>query len=737
MSLTVTQRPESTLGSKTSTWNCVRNPVVYKMQRKDFTFNQINDNGGDIQVQINGIDVTTSFTVGDTIYIQSDNDVYDLFAEITASAFSGGNTLVTVDSAYISAAPGGFVNNDDLRVSYRVEVEVYNGDDEIIGDTHIYSPTTKGYLLIDVSEIVKSVITPEIEADLTGSTEVFTDEEAHEVFYIKYTEVWTGSAESQNDDVNNKFNVITGARQIPSTYGGNLLEYVVVSQFAESWESQTPAEVNAWRHVIYASSLFVAVSSDGVNRVMTSPDGITWTSRAAAAANAWESLIFGNSLFVAVASSGAGNRVMTSPDTITWTIRTSAADDNWQDIAYGASIYVAVARGGAGTRVMTSPDGVTWTTRTPATTNSWQAIAFGASLFIAINNDASAATTVMTSPDGITWTSRVGTDTGWVDVAWNGTYFVAVGANGVMRSTDGITWTPGTESSDHAWSGVWFCNSATWVATATDGASMFSMDNGETWTDIDTEDLNVWTSIAFGNGTFVAVAPSVSSNRVMTLSAPSQSDGEFLTKLDRPVFWRGYPYLISAIVSNTDVFLSASVDNTVSTLYQNNLLHFDLNEIVTDQTVDSFNIVLKSGSSEVSNTLTVDVLEPCSNPILLIGRNSLGGALCWLFDISQEEDFNYSDGIKRKRQVLSAAGLTKNQWDALHDFMTLGDVYKENITELLSTTNKTHKRIDQQLYVVDEDGNKIGVVAVPTRNRTRTKLSQHYFEIEIEYPEQF
>jgi hypothetical protein len=68
--------------------------------------------------------------------------------------------------------------------------------------------------------------------------------------------------------------------------------------------------------------LFAAVSSDGTNRVMTSPDGITWTARAAAEADYWGGVAWSAEmgLFAAVAQSG-GNRVMTSPDGITWTAR--------------------------------------------------------------------------------------------------------------------------------------------------------------------------------------------------------------------------------------------------------------------------------------------------------------------------------------------------------------------------------------------------------------------------------
>lgn len=80
----------------------------------------------------------------------------------------------------------------------------------------------------------------------------------------------------------------------------------------ETWVARTAAEANSWYSVAFGGDLFVAISVDGINRVMTSPDGITWTARTAAEANEWYSVAYGNGKFVAVSRSGT-NRVMTSP----------------------------------------------------------------------------------------------------------------------------------------------------------------------------------------------------------------------------------------------------------------------------------------------------------------------------------------------------------------------------------------------------------------------------------------
>jgi hypothetical protein len=58
-----------------------------------------------------------------------------------------------------------------------------------------------------------------------------------------------------------------------------------------TWSPATEAQTNAWQSVTYGNGLFVAVSSNGTNRVMTSPDGIIWTSRSIEA-NQWSGIVY-------------------------------------------------------------------------------------------------------------------------------------------------------------------------------------------------------------------------------------------------------------------------------------------------------------------------------------------------------------------------------------------------------------------------------------------------------------
>jgi hypothetical protein len=124
------------------------------------------------------------------------------------------------------------------------------------------------------------------------------------------------------------------------------------------WDlNSTPAD-NDWRAVCWAAelNLFVAVSIDGSQRVMTSSDGITWTARRVPLNNSWVAICWSpqSRLFVAVAFGGNSSRVLTSPDGLTWTLRPSAADRQWSGNCWAPELgrLVAMAQNGSGSCVL-------------------------------------------------------------------------------------------------------------------------------------------------------------------------------------------------------------------------------------------------------------------------------------------------------------------------------------------------------------------------------------------------
>jgi len=85
-------------------------------------------------------------------------------------------------------------------------------------------------LIINITSVLRAQLLADNDIDLTNTNiEMHDDVNVYQKFYIKYKEVWTGSANSLVSDGGNQFFAVLGARQIPSTYGGNFFEYTVFS----------------------------------------------------------------------------------------------------------------------------------------------------------------------------------------------------------------------------------------------------------------------------------------------------------------------------------------------------------------------------------------------------------------------------------------------------------------------------------------------------------------------------
>ena len=85
--------------------------------------------------------------------------------------------------------------------------------------------------------------------------------------------------------------------------------------------------------------------------------------------------------------------------------------------------------------------------------------------------------------------------------------FVAVSYNGQsMYSLDnGVSWTPISPGISGNWLSIVYGN-RTLVAGGNYGYSMYSINNGISWTNISATPVGDWSGIAYGNGTFVAVS---------------------------------------------------------------------------------------------------------------------------------------------------------------------------------------------------------------------------------------
>lgn len=206
-------------------FNAAGNPIVYKMQRTDNAITQVNNSGGFAQVQINGIDLTSYYQVGNTVYLHTITSVYDTKAVITASSFSGGNTLITLDIAYVSNDGDFAFLNLSKRTDYRIEIELFRSSNNISltsGVKMFYTHPSNGFVMADVS-IVKNFVSAEW-SNPVAINEI--DSQASIKFYIKYQEYYDGALQgSLFSDSANPIHAVFAAMQIGSANGQNMLAY--------------------------------------------------------------------------------------------------------------------------------------------------------------------------------------------------------------------------------------------------------------------------------------------------------------------------------------------------------------------------------------------------------------------------------------------------------------------------------------------------------------------------------
>lgn len=469
MPITVNQRPSTLISGNTSRWNAVKNPIVYKMVRKDFAwFNLTSTGSSQIRILYTG-NLTTLTTaqggpvvVGSKLWLVSDDGVYNKLVTVAAISFSTGTTTVDMEANSYQGvgASSGYINLQQ-RTSYYLNVGIYNAANTLLQSLKVFS-AKDGNILLDVAGILQNVISVDNVADYVAGFTTNDETTAYVKFYIKYTEVWTNSAESETNDSANQFFALYGARQIGDPYGGNMAEYV-------NYENGTPLAL-------------------------------------------------------------------------------------------------------------------------------------------------------------------------------------------------------------------------------------------------------------------------------------------FLTEFTRPVIWRGYPFSIHAITSDNQTTTSnfrieyfdvtgTTISSVAVTKASNagKLLRLSPNNALAIP-ANAFSMTVryeKTGITVLSQTLTCDIKDPCANPIMLWWRNSLGGDAFWLFDVNQTYSYRYDNGRKAKRYTLFADNLTLNQWDAINELNTLGEIYEPAFTELTTSVNKSQARVGSQVYIMDATGKKTGVVVIPTEFATSTKKKKNRLQITIELPEIF
>jgi len=316
---------------------------------------------------------------------------------------------------------------------------------------------------------------------------------------------------------------------ITATPGGA----VIASGLSDATASTMIINAAGWDHAVVGTAIQSTLDSTTTYiiepRVTFTAPSYATTSRTMSASATWSSSTYANGRFVAVANTGGVSGY--SVDGINWTAMTGLSSSAFNSVAAGAisstTYFVTVAGGTGSTVSYYSTNGTSWTAMTSLSAANWTAVAYGNSRFIAISNGTASAY----SANGTSW-SVGGTlaNNTWTSIAY-GTgpaLFVAI-AGGTTLSTaaaysiDGASWTASTLPQSAYWTSISWGNGR-FVAVAQGGQqTAYSLD-GINWTTPNTllPAIYAWKNVAYGQGTFLATASTLTPTATATYANSNQ-----------------------------------------------------------------------------------------------------------------------------------------------------------------------------------------------------------------------
>jgi hypothetical protein len=279
--------------------------------------------------------------------------------------------------------------------------------------------------------------------------------------------------------------------------GGQGSSTVVYSSNGTTWTTSTSGNSifgTNMQGVVWNGTMWVAVGQGSVYNVGYSYDGINWIGSASGTTilNAYGSGVGWNGIMWVIGgfTSTATSAMAYSYDGINWNSITSPFSGPIRRFAWNGTMWITAGQ----SSLATSTNGINWTLNTSANdllTGQALDVAWNGSRWVAVGTGTN---TIIYSADGITWTAATSANnlfTTGASIAWNGTIWIAggIGNYRLAYSSNGIDWTGYTSVNsliDYACLGVTW-NGSMWLVAcqpsggSTDRNTMIYSSDGTNW----------------------------------------------------------------------------------------------------------------------------------------------------------------------------------------------------------------------------------------------------------------
>lgn len=242
MSLIITETPLKVVNEdipENSKWSAVWHPTIWKFQRQDFQLTAISYGGGSpagIDLTATG-DFTAEVSIGDTVFVNASNgEIYGTY-EVLDVQFSGGGTIITIDSADLgSYTVNGYLNFVTTRTYYKIEIAVYGYANEVkeLLTTYYgeYRPNIEGTVKVDLQRFLQALVNANDEYQYLDRSKAAPylgaryDIQVREYWKEAGFGAWNDGTDLSGGDMDKHF-IVHAVKKIGDYWGQNMAEFVM------------------------------------------------------------------------------------------------------------------------------------------------------------------------------------------------------------------------------------------------------------------------------------------------------------------------------------------------------------------------------------------------------------------------------------------------------------------------------------------------------------------------------
>jgi hypothetical protein len=334
----------------------------------------------------------------------------------------------------------------------------------------------------------------------------------------------------------------------------------------------------------HGNNYWIALASSG-SVAAGSSDGSTWTSITLPSIPGWNGIAYGNGYWIIIQGGGLSNSTfaISKSNGAGWRTVTSPPSNAWSHIAYGNGVFAVLASNTTSALYSTSY-GTTWTAATLPSAAPWSCIVWGGSgptsvnggRFVALANGikytAVATQVVSATGSGATFDVAVTPSSYTLTTVNGGSNYTTNDTIKILGTSVGgttpandilITITNTIVTSSNAIGGFTF-NGTPVTTTATIAAYSTT---GATWTNVTLPASGAWSSVAYGNGLFVAVATGTGATPVYSQDGQVWYAANTVISADKVSYGQGV--FVAVSTSSTQAYTSENGSDWKSRIVTN------------------------------------------------------------------------------------------------------------------------------------------------------------------------